>query len=171
MNSYWNQWGLLRARTHENDQNGLLRLAYYHYLSKSEDHLMNALGACSIMNDKGNYAQHPETKYNLDRASHDEMTGVLYFYSLKKDLFHIKQIKRLPYLKYIQFYYNLKAVQTQSKILTWIAGLIIWLGVGQLERAKNGRIDTDSELLALLKLETYKNLGIKQLWIVTGKQL
>ena len=125
---------------------------------------MNALGACSIMNDKGNYAQHPETKYNLDRASHDEMTGVLYFYSLKKDLFHIKQIKRLPYLKYIQFYYNLKAVQTQSKILTWIAGLIIWLGVGQLERAKNGRLDTDSELLALLKLETYKNLGIKQPW-------
>lgn len=158
-NSYWTTLGLLRAVTWENDQNGLLRLAYYHlFKNRPILHLERAIIAIAIMhNGEGKYAQHPETRWDLDRASHDEMTAITYFISYYDDDL-LKDIKLGYYAKYIQIIFYMLAIKYRSKIALWIACLIIYLGVRDKERAANGRWDTDSELLALLKLDTIERV-------------
>lgn len=166
--NYWNEFGLLRGYSHENDQNGLLRLAYYYLFDDGiidrPHHRENALDALEKMNYYGYYSQHPECTPEQDPASHDEMTAVLYFYSAHCRYTKINGIRTLPYLKYIQFFPYLKSIQTENKFLVWLSGFIIYQGVKDVEMAKNGKLDTDSELLALLKLKTYENLGIRQPW-------
>ncbi len=159
--NYWNQFGLLRAFTWENDQNGLLRVAYYHLLGgKPKEHLENALTAMGYMHDgKGRWAQHPETTWDEDRASHDEATAIMYFLTLGEHCENmIKDFKLGYYAKYIQIIFFLLAIKYKSKIALWIACWIIYFGVAKKEKAKNGRWDTDSELLALLKIDTIEKV-------------
>jgi len=167
--TYWTHLGLLRSVTWEDDQNGLLRLAYYHLKQKRigvhryDEHLEKATLAIAIMHDgDGRYAQHPDTRWDLDRASHDEMTAITYFISHYDDglleATLLEDIKLGYYAKYIQIIFYLLAIKYRSKIALWIACLIVYLGVRTKEKAANGRWDTDSELLALLKIDTIERV-------------
>jgi len=182
--NYWNEDGLLRAQTYENDQNMILRLAYYHLFSgdKTEEHFQNACKALGRMHDDGRWAQHPYCTWEEDRASHDELTAILYFLTIARKKFWDggvikqrsmlrsqaadlaalylsyniirKQIRISYYLKYIQIIFYLLAIKHKSKIFLYPAVWIIYFGVKDKERANNGHWDTDSELLALLKIDT-----------------
>lgn len=162
--TYWNEFGLLNAQTYENDQNGLLRLAYYHLFvdfngNPYEDtHLQSACRAMGMMHEDGRWAQHPEQTWKGDRASHDEMTAILYFLVLSKYRFWdsnvIKQIKIGYYLKYPQVIFHLLAIKHRSNICKYIAAFVVYMSVAKKEKTKTGRWDTDSELLALVKIKT-----------------
>lgn len=157
---YWNEFGLLRANNYENDQNGLLRAAYYHY-GVGDVPLGRIEKSLCIMDDRGRYAQHPENTWEGDRASHDELTAILYFWTVLENPYKIQDIKIGYYLKYPQVLFFLLSCQhTWFWPFRFMCGLWMLGGVWKKERAKNGRWDTDSELLSLLKIAVFKMIGV-----------
>lgn len=160
--NYYTSYGLLRARPTEDDQNCLLRTAYLHYVTRNSGLITSAMAAMSKMNDNGKYAQHPDTTWREDRASHDEITAVIYFLAIVGYTQEIKKIKIGYYLKYPQIiFFILTCKYPWVWPFRFLCGLIMYLGVSVRENASNGRPDTDSELLAMLKIEALDYLGIK----------
>lgn len=157
--SFWNPDGLLRARNYEDDQNMLLRNAYYDLASWSSNGqlFLDSLNAIEKMNFDGRYAQHPYTTPDLDVASHDEMTAILYFYAITKSKHHhIKEIKIGYYIKYYQIIFHLLACKHRSNFCSFLSSIYLLLST----YFKNPN-DTDGELLAILKLATIEILGLK----------
>jgi hypothetical protein len=164
--SYWNKDGLLKAREYEDDQNMLLRTAYYHYFGGKvpTSIWLTELGEMFV---GGNWAQHPDavqeqSRYITDKASHDEMTGIFYFCSLNNGAmdYYIKHTKCWKYLHQPQVFFFLIACKYKWAWAIWLAYLIMYIGNSKKEKAKNGKWDTDCALLSLLKIKTFQNLGI-----------
>lgn len=160
--SYFNRFGLLKAHKHENDQNSLLRLAYYHRLLGNIDgqkYTNGAYDSLTMMSENGHYSQHPEVYWKEDVASHDEMVGILYFLVVMKLHGTIGQIKIWYYMRYPQVFFHLMAIKTDSVIFRYLSSLWSLASIWNRSKAKNGGWDTDSTLLTLLKMRTIINTG------------
>ena len=86
-------------------------------------------------------------------ASHDEITAVIYV-KANTPQSQITNIRVTPYLKYPHVLFHLLYCKTGLQVFNFLSGIWIYYGVKTKEKASNGLWDTDSELLALLKLET-----------------
>lgn len=164
-NNYWDQdSGLLKAVPWERDQNMLLRTAYFKIFGGSLVHGMFGINkSLMIMFQDGNWAQHPYTTYKLDRSSHDEITAAFFFSSINQS-YYIEKTKVYKYLFYLQVFFFLLACKYKWQWAISAAYLAMDHSTSKRSKAKNGKWDTDGALLSLLKIETFKNLGINNTW-------
>jgi len=155
--SYWNQDGLLRAHYWEDDQNMVLRNAYFYHRTDTLKVYIHSIEAIKRMRFNNRYAQHPYTTPDLDIASHDEMTAILYFYSFISGYRSIiREIKIGYYIKYYQIIFHLLACKYKSNLFSFLSSIYLVLST-----YKKNPNDTDGELLAILKLKTIEQMGLK----------
>lgn len=138
--------------------NGILHLGYVTMLKRmhgegtTAEHEI-ALAYIAKVNDHGNISSGIEKTVDQDRASHDDMTGIVCQVTKEE----IGKINTIPYLyRPAEFVlYNLWNGNKFAKLLIPIFSLATIVSCCRVYKADNGIEETDGKMLAWLTLETF----------------